>query len=514
VPDKTISRPDRSPPLTRGFLPYIWLFAGLFVLFLILAPFAGTSGGPQEAHPASGPYAGGEMVRLAMAALIGLLGAAAVVLAGRRALTAEKALVLIVLAGAVLRFGYMLYTPFDVRGHDVGGFDGYGHLAYAYRLFTSGTLPDSYLGQFYHPPLAHIADAAAARLYALVTGQTQPEAVFEAAKLVPCFASCALLIVALRTFQALGFSKRAACVAMAVIAFHPTFILLSASINNDMLMVFFFMAAFLYTIRWYKDPSYKNILLTAVFFGCAMSTKFSGALIAVLTAAVFLVILVRRIKEGKAAALIGQFGAFAVVCFPLGLWYYVRNALLFGQPFGYVAQIGTDSALYVGDQPAALRFLSFDTLGLFKSVYCAPWTDVNLWEYTVKCALFGEFQFPEARQVIAAVLIGASLVLIALTLYAMVRFVFFERKENRLAAVSLGALWLLLMLSFVYFNIKYPFGCTMDFRYIVPTVMTGAAFLGLLYERMSEGRRSKVLRAGFVTVLCVFCAAAAGFYIL
>ncbi len=111
--------------------------------------------------------------------------------------------------------------------------------------------------------------------------------------------------------------------------------------------------------------------------------------------------------------------------------------------------------------------------------------DVNLWEYTVKCALFGEFQFPEARQVIAAVLIGASLVLIALTLYAMVRFVFFERKENRLAAVSLGALWLLLMLSFVYFNIKYPFGCTMDFRYIVPTVMTGAAFLGLLYERMS-----------------------------
>jgi hypothetical protein len=44
--------------------------------------------------------------------------------------------------------------------------------------------------------------------------------------------------------------------------------------------------------------------------------------------------------------------------------------------------------------------------------------------------------------------------------------------------------------------------------------MTGAAFLGLLYERMSEGRRSNVFRAGFVTVLCVFCAAAAGFYIL
>ena len=449
-----------------------------------------------------------------MAGIICLMGLVAAVLAARRAMTAEKALVLIVLAGIILRFGYMLYTPFYIRGHDVGRFDGYGHLAYAYRIFTDGTLPDSFLGQFYHPPLAHMADAAVARLYALITGLTQPDAVFEAAKLVPCFASCALLVVARRTFIALGFSKRAECIAMAVIAFHPTFILLSASINNDMLMILFFMSAFLYTVRWYKDPSYKNILLTAVFIGCAMSTKFSGALIAVFTAAVILIGLVRRLKNGKAATLFGQFGAFAAVCFPLGLWYYVRNALLFSQAFGYVAKIGTDSALYVGDQPAVLRFLSFDPFRLFKTVYCDPWTDVNLWEYTVKCALFGEFKFPQAQYIIAVILIAASLVLIALSLYAMIRFVFFGRRETRLAAVCFGALWLLLMLSFVYFNIKYPFGCTMDFRYIVPTVITGAAFLGLLYERMSEGRRKRVLRAGFVTVLSVFCAAAAGFYIL
>ena len=104
--------------------------------------------------------------------------------------------------------------------------------------------------------------------------------------------------------------------------------------------------------------------------------------------------------------------------------------------------------------------------------------------------------------------------LIVLSLYAMVRFVFFDRPKNKLAVLSLGALFALLMLSFVFFNVSYPYGCTMDFRYIVPTVIAGAGFLGLLFDRLANARRSGLLRAGFWTVLIVFCTATAGFYII
>ena len=500
--------------LLGGFLTYVWLFLGLFFLFLLIAPHIQMSGSSEHSYMASQLYLGDQNVRLVMAALLFCMLTAAVVLVIKRKMTTGKALVLIVLAGIVLRFGTMLYTPFYVHGHDVGSFNGYGHLAYVFRLFKTGLLPDSYGGQFYHPPIAHIADAAVVRLYAFITGQTYLDGLFEAAKLVPCFASCALLFVCQRLFVAFGLSKRASLIAMAAIAFHPTFILMSSSINNDMLMIFFMMAAFLYTVRWYKDQSYKNILLTAVFIGCAMSTKFSGALVSFFTAAVFLIVFIQRLKKKNAIALVAQFGAFALVCFPLGLWYYVRNLLRFGQPFGYVAQVGTDSALYVGNYTASERFLSFDLSRLFTAVFCDPWTDFNLWEYTVKCALFGEFTFSAAHKILAVVLIASSLVLILLSLFAMVRFVFFGNKENRLASYSVAALWLLLMLSFVYFNIKYPFGCTMDFRYIVPTIITGAAFLGLLSERISKGRGKMILNTALMSVLTVFCIASAVFYII
>ena len=515
MPEYTLfNKSQRTRSLLSGFLTYVWLFILLFVLFLITAPHIQMTGGSEDSFSAAQLYVGDQNVRFVMAfVLFGMLTASIILLANRK-VTADKALILIVMAGIALRFGTMLYTPFYVHGHDVGTYSGYGHLAYAFRLFKTGSLPESCLGQFYHPPFAHMADAAVVRLYALITDQTYLDGIFEAAKLVPCFASCALLLVCCRLFGELGISKRARLIAMTVIAFQPTFFLMSASINNDMLMILFMMAAFLYTVRWYKDQTYKNILLTAVFIGCAMSTKFSGALIAVFTAAVFLIVLIRRLKNGKATRLLAQFGAFSIVCFPLGLWYYVRNLMLFGQPIGYVAQIGTDSALYVGDYSASERFLSFSLPRLLQTVFCDPWTDYNLWEYTVKCSLFGEFTFSAAHRLLAVVLIISNLVLILLSLYAMLRVIFFRTTENRLAAYSLGGLWLLLMLSFIYFNIKYPFGCTMDFRYIVPTVITGAAFLGLLSDLISQGRRKTILNASLITVLIVFCAASAGFYIL
>ena len=394
MPDERISNNGKRPSLlVRGFFLYIWLFAGIFVLFTLLAPFVQLTGSANHPFAAADLYDSDANVRLAMAAaLYGMLITAVIILA-KREMTVDKALLILVMAGIILRFGYMLYTPFYVRGHDVGTFDGFGHLGYVYRLYTTGILPDSFLEQFYHPPFAHIADALVIKLYAALTGQSDLNVIFQAAKIVPCFASCGVIVLSYRLFGEFYFTPRARLIAMTLIALHPTFILLSASINNDMLMVFFFMAAFLYTVRWYKTPSYKNILLTAVFIGCAMSTKFSGALVAFFTAGVFLIVFIRAVKKRKAVSLLAQFGAFAIVCFPLGLWYSVRNLFLYGQSIGYVAPIGTDSALCVLDHSVVERLLSFNPVRLFRSVYCDPWTDFNLWEYTVKCSLFGEFTF-------------------------------------------------------------------------------------------------------------------------
>jgi 4-amino-4-deoxy-L-arabinose transferase-like glycosyltransferase len=498
----------------NGFKTYIWLFTGLFIFYLILSPFVVLYGTSDATALATDPYDGDANVKLVMAALLFILFAAALLISFRRRMTAGRLIIFVILAGVVLRFGYMLYTPFYIRGHDVGSLNGYGHLAYMHRLFNLEGLPASNGNQFYHPPFQHIAGAVIAKIFALLTGAKDTDTIFEAAKLIPCFASCALLVTSCRLFDEFGFSKRAKTIAVTLIAFHPTFIILSASINNDMLMIFFMMTAFLYTIRWYKDQSYKNILLLALSIGAAMSTKFSGGLIAVFTAFVFLIVLLRRIRNKNAAGLVNQFAAFALVCFPLGLWYHIRNLKLFGQAIGYVAQMKPDSALYVGNVSFVERFFSFSLPDMLHHVYCNPYDDFRLWEYTVKCALFGEFTFSPEHNAFAVILIVSSLLLILLTLFAMVWFLIFDRKKNRLAVLCFAALWALLMLSFVFFNIAYPFGCTMDFRYIVPTVLTGAAFLGLLSDKLKNDRTGKALFAGLMVILGVFCVSSAAFYIV
>jgi dolichyl-phosphate-mannose--protein O-mannosyl transferase len=191
------------------------------------------------------------------------------------------------------------------------------------------------------------------------------------------------MLVTLRLLEALELPAKARITAMAVVAFHPTFFLLSSSINNDMAMIFFFLTAVLYTVRWYRDPTYKNILLLALAIGRAMSAKFSGALVAVFTAVIFLLALIKKFRAGGGAGLVGQYTAFAAVCLPLSLWHPVRNMLLFGQPLGYVLEIPVKSALYVGDRSFAAGFLSFDVLSLLWGGFCNPWADWRVWEYAV-----------------------------------------------------------------------------------------------------------------------------------
>lgn len=450
-----------------------------------------------------------------MAALILALFIFAALLTFRRKISPEKIVTLLILCGLVMRVGYMLYTPFYVRGHDVQTICQYGHMSYIFRLYEFQRLPRTMLGQNYHPPLAHILSAVSVKLYEIVSGSRHIDTLFEAAKLVPCIASSALLIMCGRLFTELNFSAGAKVIAMAVIAFHPTFYLLSSSINNDALMIFFVMAAFLYTVRWYKEQTYKNILLVALFIGAAMSTKFSGALIAFYTGLVFLMMLVKKWRDGKTSALAEQYIAFAAVCFPLGLWHPVRNFLLLRQPFGYVPHIPEDSSLYVGTRSFAARFLSFSFKSLFYTRFCNPFYQYRIWEYTVACSLFGEFTFSEEHRLYAAVLIAANLALISVSLGAMIYFLF-HSKNKRFAVLSLFALWFFHVASFVFFNIKYPFGCTMDFRYMVPTVITGAAFLGLLYGELSQRRSALAKTASLALVILVslFAVYSAAFYVI
>ena len=53
----------------------------------------------------------------------------------------------------------------------------------------------------------------------------------------------------------------------------------------------------------------------------------------------------------------------------------------------------------------------------------------------------------------------------------MILYFIFSKKENLEVKIIAGVLVLSQLLAQLYFNIKMPYGCTMDFRYIVPIII-------------------------------------------
>ena len=449
--------------------------------------------------------------------LMGICLALCLVLFGALLLTkkydkTESLIAFLLLCGVVMRIGYMLYTNILLRGHDISNFDQKGHLDYVYQIFSTGRLPVSNESQFYHPPLQHILEAIVVKIYSLIRPGSEPIVLFEAAKIVPCFATCASLFVCQSICRALKLPQRAIALALAVIAFQPTFYLFSSSINNDAMMLFFYLLAVLYTIRWYAEPSMKHIVLLALAIGCGMMTKISVATVSFYTGIVFMIVLIQRWKEHTVKPLAGQFAAFLGISMPLGLWYPIRNWVKFGQPLNYVLDINIPQ-LYCGDKSLWERFFSLPIGQLLNPLYCEPFGDYRLWLYTIKCSVFGEYSFDQ-HPWLAKALIAANIILIALSLIAMLAIVFFGKKQSPMIRFGLFILWLIQIGFFVLFNVQYPYGCTMDFRYIVPTVLIGAIYLGLWLDRWKQNGKAiaKIFSIVCLVFVALFCVASILFY--
>jgi Dolichyl-phosphate-mannose-protein mannosyltransferase. len=267
-----------------GMSPYLVIVAAIVLSYVLFTLVLGADEG---------------VVRVLMLVGVALSGVFLFVkrLSKRDALKAETFILAIIIAGMIMRIGYMLYTPFSVRDYDISTYDGNGHFAYMYRLFSEGALPSSNEYQLYHPPFQHIVQALVVKIFSLFQPNAELTSLFQAAKIVPCFASCAMLWVCRSFCEEVRLSKRAGAIVLSILAFHPAFYMLSSRVNNDALMLLFFMTSVLYTIRWYYRPTMKNILLIALCIGLSMMTKLSGCLAALFTAPVFIAVLIKKWRE-------------------------------------------------------------------------------------------------------------------------------------------------------------------------------------------------------------------------
>ncbi len=406
----------------------------------------------------------------------------------------------IMLTSMTVRLFFIYYTSVYDMQHDAGTpNENYGHLGYIAYFMNNRHLPDFDVReafQFWHPPVHHFISAVfLSILWKLVPGLSGN---YEALQLLPFLYITLCIYILFRILKLWNLEGKSLYLPMLLIAFHPTLITFSGSINNDALCTTLTFLALYFTLSWYKNPTWPLIIASALSIGLAMSTK-GGAAIAAFPMA--LLFLLKLIKEKKKVLL--QLFVFGLLSLPLGLWWYIRNFILFDVPVNYIYYMSTEATGYIGHVSLLQRLHGFNPRYFsFANMYLqfeGTHTDVNPIVGLLKTAVYGQwrFNYNPYIKVIAYPLLFIWIALTLISLWAIPSFLK-KNKERPAQSVSILVLFVLQFASYYKFCLDFPFVWTMDFRYAVLLLLCQCLFLAE-FLRYKKGTLTERL----ITWLCI-----------
>ncbi len=417
---------------------------------------------------------------------------------------------IIIILAFIVRLVYIIKIPTTERQHDIE--PGGNGLSYVETIYKTGKLPEKNWGQFYHPPLHHILSAMWLKI---VDGFYEDKDVIdgemrESLQYLTLIYSMLILYVTYNIFKELKFSKKIKLLLMTIVAFHPALIILSGSINNDELCFLLSIWTIYRLMKWYKKDDALNTVLLAIVTGLSVMTKMAGALIAIPIIFVFLQKLYREMKraEDKKKTFFKYFWTyvlFGCISLPIGLWYPIRNWIMFKQKLLFIPAPG--DFLYVGDKTLWQRITPFSVETM--KMYCFPADDFNMISYIFKCSIYGEYIWGDKSEFLNQCLYYISLftnvLLILFSVFYIIKSVFVKNKRNIIWKRALSLTWLFVLISYISVNIKMPYGCTMDFRYILMNLIIGITFIGfeLKHQEGEKSEFSKLLYVLFI-ILSIF----------
>lgn len=433
-----------------------------------------------------------------------------------------------ILGSFIIRLCYVLYSVNKSKSGGERQYDTWGsctHFRYAETIFLTGSLPKNNDYQFYHPPLNAIIQAGFMGLFKdlfnfinsnciWITSNrgliANNESYYHACEILSITYVTVITVTASKIFKELNLNGVGGIIANFFVIFFPRLIQFSGQLNNDVLCLMFSVLAIYYAIKFYKNCNWVNTVLLALMIGLGMMTKLNGAVIAIPIAVLMIIVLIREIKGKKTLSVVLKYSSFIAICAPLGLWFSIYAKVRFNQEFGYVFS-NLNKGLSTADVPLYKRF-SLPTLKIiFKNPFARSWDDYNFIDYMTKSSMFGEFLFDNAV-VLAylSVMLNYAFQLAFITGFAywIVNRVKNKEKVFELPFIAFLSIFVSLIVMQIYFYIKMPYGCTMDFRYVASLIVAYGGMSGLI---INESRGTTAIKGyktvgfilGFCTVLLI-----------
>lgn len=427
----------------------------------------------------------------------------------------------IMLSGMALKLAYVIYTPVWCRQHDVIDFGaGEGHAAYMEYILSHKALFDfdpRSVWAFFQPPLHHMISAV--WMWVNIILGLDENHMHKNVQILPLCYMCVLMFITYLICRQLSMSKKGRIVTLLLTSFHPIYIMMSASLNNDALSVMLSVLAIYVAILWYLYPTTGKIILLALAIGFAMCAKLSSALVAPPIAAMMIYKTVtdtNRFKDKpKFISYILEFLAFAVIVFPLGLWWPIRNKILFDMPVNYIPEVGEH--LESAGMTSVLFDLRTASPFLYMKANGFAYDEYNFVLAAIKSSLFGEGDYAKLPWYVTAVgfvLFALAVIVLIMQIIAMIRTFFVkEASPDKGIRILLFVAVITFIAGFVAFALSGMNLSAMDPRYCAAVVSFLSVFCGIWYDRLAaKGKRA--IRAIVMTTSVSFAAVSALFYIL
>ena len=490
----------------------IWmtlLFLVILLAYEILVPLA---------HQ---PDNNGQVIRTAMIIIPTICLGIGCYLKGRGKLTIEIAALLVMISGFALRMGYAFYSGANTRQHDVEMYNnvglninGAGHFSYTYIIYSTWSLPSKIEWQFYHPPLWHSLVAIWMHIYSFFSGVKDVAILYNAGMIVSSFVGCLTLYGFKKIIFEVTNNNTIRFISLLLLAFHSQFFIVSGWMNNDGLALLFMVFAIYYAIKFYKDDKWSSLILCAFMIGLGMMSKFNVALICLPIAPLFIIKFINSFKDKTVNKIVIKYLSFIGIIIPLGFWFIIRNVLTYG-----ITSIGVPRMDPYQTAMGVIKYNIWERFGLFnpfdwanKSIYCHVWPtqegylDYNVWLYTAKCSIFGEYSYWQG-DLYASTLLLLNMIMMALTIIAIIFVYIKQRKEkDRIMEHIMLLIFGVSIVAYIIFQIGYPVTCTQDFRYMTIILLPGVYFIAKAYQLIEKKEHFiyKIISTSTLMVIVLF----------
>ncbi|MFH1444059.1 MAG: hypothetical protein ABIG34_01565 [Candidatus Peregrinibacteria bacterium] len=371
------------------------------------------------------------------------------------------------IGGALLRIFYFIVTPYTLRGHDMQA-----HLNYVTYVAEHWSIPPASDGwEFHQAPLYYFFSACWMKAGQWLHSST--ETIARMVQFQSLFFSIGALAVGIwiGTLLLPRKEKTGRLLFACLVAFFPSLIYHSGSINNNGLYILFAFLTTALLVQWWQKPTARIWYLMICCLALAFVTRVS-ALVFVPVMGISL-LFHDKIRLGKKM----QQAVFSVILFVLLVSWMPLIRLTENNPTNSLTFNSQSMNSKLSVSTDAWTFLTFNPVRVLRSPYANPWKDTSpreyFWEYFFRSAFFGEFSYSDELRAVAALILACALSLIPFLAFGLVKLTLHYSHR----VFPLGLIIIFVLAAHFFYRIYAPFSSNQDFRFSIAIVPPMAFYL-------------------------------------